>query len=253
MGGEVSPPSQKTLSPPPGGTRGGKVLILAGGLGTRIRALFPDRPKSMIPFNGKPFLEHQIAFLAGQGFRRFVLCVGYKAEPIEAHFGDGRRFGVEIVYSREMTPLGTGGALRYAAAHIDGPVLVLNGDTYLAMDYRALVTFHAAHTDTVGAIAVCEVADTARYGQVVLDDARRITAFREKTVARGRGLVNAGAYVFGPGILDYIPAGEKVSLEQAVFPALLKAGESLYGYPIREQFVDIGTPEGYRQLEQVLH
>ena len=219
------------------------VLILAGGLGTRIRGMFPDEPKSMISFNGKPFLEHQIAFLAGQGFRHFVLCVGYKAEPIEAHFGNGKQFGVEIAYSREVTPLGTGGALRYAAAHIDGAVLVLNGDTYLAMDYGAMAAYHAAHADAIGSIAVCEVEDTARYGQVVLDDAQRITAFREKAVARGRGMVNAGVYIFEPEILDYIPKGEKTSLEQTVFPALLAADERLYGHPIREQFVDIGTPE----------
>lgn len=234
------------------GSAGITVFILAGGLGTRIRGLFPDRPKSMIPFNGKPFLEHQIALLARQGFRRFVLCVGYQAGPIRAHFEDGRRFGVEISYSQEATPLGTGGALRYAAAHFDGPGLVLNGDTYLAMDYRAMAAFHAAHAGAVGTIAVSEVADTARYGQVVLDDARHITAFREKAVAHGRGMVNAGAYIFEPRILDYIPKSGKVSLENETFPSLLAAGEAIYGYPIRESFVDIGTPEGYRQLQTIL-
>jgi len=105
------------------GSAGIKIFILAGGLGTRIRALFPERPKSMIPFNGRPFLEHQIAFLAGQGFRRFVLCVGHQAEQIVAHFGDGDRLGVEIAYSRETAPLGTGRAAPSRAGYsFDSPM-----------------------------------------------------------------------------------------------------------------------------------
>jgi mannose-1-phosphate guanylyltransferase len=230
-----------------------KVFILAGGMGTRIRGMFPVLPKSLIPFKGKPFLEHQIALLTGQGFRHFVLCVGYQAAAIIDYFGDGSDFGIEIVYSQEPVPLGTGGALRRAAAHFDQTILVLNGDTYLATDYRAVATTHAEYPGAIGTIVVSEVEDTARYGQVILDDAQRIIAFQEKTAAQGRGMVNAGAYVFSPHILDYIPPKENVSLERTIFPALLQAGEPLYGFSIRESFVDFGTPEGYHCLEEILH
>ncbi|HOU13850.1 MAG TPA: nucleotidyltransferase family protein [Anaerolineae bacterium] len=229
-----------------------RVFILAGGLGTRIRALFADRPKSMIPFNGKPFLEHQIALLAGQGFRRFVLCLSYQAEQIMAHFGDGERLGVEIVYSQETTPLGTGGALRYAERFFDDVALVINGDTYLATDYQALVAAHAQQPGAIGTIVVTEVADAGQSGQVILDEERRIIAFREKSANVGRGMVNAGVYVFAPRILDYIPTGEKVSLEREVFPALLDRGERLLGFPVRESFIDMGTPAGYQRLEEAL-
>ncbi len=229
-----------------------RVFVLAGGLGTRIRALFADRPKSMIPFNGKPFLEHQISLLARQGFRRFVLCVGYQAAPIVAHFGDGERLGVEIVYSQETTPLGTGGALRCAERFFDDTALVVNGDTYLATDYQAIAAQHAQQPGAIGAIVVTEVADAGQSGQVILDEGLRIVAFREKATDVRHGLVNTGVYIFEPRILDYIPAGEKVSLEREVFPALLAGGERLRGFPVGESFIDMGTPAGYQRLEEIL-
>ncbi len=229
-----------------------RVLVLAGGLGTRIRALFADRPKSMIPFNGKPFLEHQIALLARQGFRRFVLCVGFQAEQIMAHFGDGERLGVDIVYSQETPPLGTGGALRCAERFFDAAALVINGDTYLAMDYQAMVAHHSQQSGAIGTIAVTEVEDAGQSGQVILDAGRQIIAFREKSADAGRGMVNAGIYVFEPRILDYIPAGEKVSLEREVFPALLDGAERLLGFPVNESFIDMGTQEGYQRLKEIL-
>ncbi|HOT90316.1 MAG TPA: nucleotidyltransferase family protein [Anaerolineae bacterium] len=230
-----------------------RVFILAGGLGTRIRSLFPDRPKSMIPFGGKPFLEHLIALLSRQGFCRFVLCVSHQAEAITAYFGDGQRLGVEIVYSQEPAPLGTGGALRYAAPFFDALALVLNGDTYLDTDYQAVVAYHRQHPGASGTIVVCEVGDAGQSGQVLLDASDRIVAFREKQTGVGRGLVNAGVYVFEPHILDYIPAGAKVSLEREVFPSLLRHAESLYGFVVRETFVDMGTPAGYQRLEAMLN
>ncbi len=229
-----------------------KVFILAGGLGTRIRSLFPDRPKSMIPFGGKPFLEQLIVLLSGQGFRQFVLCVGYQAEMIMAHFQDGQRLGVEIAYSQEPAPLGTGGALRYAAPYFDAPVLVLNGDTYLDTDYQAIVAYHKQHPGACGTVVVCEVEDAGQSGRVVLDADGRVVAFHEKQAGVGRGLVNAGVYVFEPHILDYIPAGVQVSLEREVFPALLRAAQPLFGFVVHEAFVDMGTPAGYQRLEAIL-
>lgn len=229
-----------------------RVFVLAGGMGTRIRSLFPNHPKSMIPFNGKPFLEYQIAFLARQGFRQFVLCVGHQAEQIAAHFGDGQHLGVDIAYSQETAPLGTGGALRYAERFFDTAALVINGDTYLATDYQAIAAYHAQQPGAIGTIVVTEVEEAGQSGQVILDVEGRITVFREKLAGVGRGLVNAGVYVFAPRILDYIPAGEKVSLEREVFPVLLNGTERLLGFPVCESFIDMGTPEGYQRLEEIL-
>ena len=225
-----------------------KVLILAGGLGTRIRPLFTDCPKSMIPFNGKPFLEIQMEMLADQGFSSFVLCIGHRAEQIVKHFGDGQSWGWQITYSREPEPLGTGGALRYAEKHLTAPFLLMNGDTYLSMDYGALVEIHQTSPQAVGTITLCMKDDTQRYGQVVVNHQSCIQEFREKQTTVGPGWVNAGVYIFEPHILHHIPAVGSVSLERDVFPALISADASLYAYKARQTFIDIGTPEGYRKL-----
>lgn len=229
-----------------------KVLILAGGLGTRIQALFPDQPKGMIRFAGKPFLEHQMRLLARHGFWRFVLCVGYNAEQIEKYFGDGSGFGFEIDYSIENALRGTGGALRNAEQFLQERCLVLNGDTYLEMDYQALGHAHKVNRAAVGTLAVIEMVDSSRYGQIVLDQAGRTTAFREKSACAHASLVSAGVYVFEPSILEYIPPGKTISLERDVFPSVLAAGEALYGFRTPGSFIDIGTPEGFELLRAKL-
>lgn len=233
-----------------------KVFILAGGLGTRIRPLFPDTPKALIPIRGKPFLEHQLQLLAGQGFRHFVLCLGYLAEQIIGYFGDGAKWGVAIEYSVEKSPLGTAGAIKNAARFFRETSLVLNGDTYLEMDYRALIAYHkkqAECTGIIGTLALVEVEDASRYGSVIVGKDGRIIEFREKVPSlRQSGLINAGVYVFEPRFLDYIPAGRNVSLEKETLPTLLASGEKLFGFLVKGPFVDIGTPEGYHSLEKLL-
>ena len=233
-----------------------KVFILAGGLGTRIRPLFPDKPKAIIPVRGKPFLEHQLQLLMGHGFRHFVFCLGYMAEQIIHYFGDGAKWGVKIEYSVEESPLGTAGALRFAATFFQETSLILNGDTYLEADYRALIAYHeeqAKYNGAIGTLALVKVEDTARYGRVVVDKKGRVIEFQEKAPSLHKaGLINAGVYVFEPYILNYIPYGQSVSLEKETFPALLAAGEKLYGFPVKGTFVDIGTPEGYYALERLL-
>lgn len=225
-----------------------KVFILAGGLGTRIRSLFADLPKVMIPFNGKPFLEIQMRMLAKQGFTSFVLCVGHQADQISDCFEDGSEWGWDITYSYEPQPLGTGGALRYAERYLDTTSIILNGDTYLPMDYRELIRKHKSFTHSIGTVTVSEMDDTTRYGQVIVDDQSRIQEFREKAESFGPGLVNAGVYVFEPQILQHIPPEGKVSLERDVFPVLLAAGFPLFAFTEKQLFFDIGTPEGYRSL-----
>jgi NDP-sugar pyrophosphorylase family protein len=214
--------------------------------------MFSNLPKAMIPFGDRPFLEIQMGMLAKQGFTSFVLCVGHQADHITDHFGDGKAWGWEIAYSREPHPLGTGGALRYALHHLDATSIVLNGDTYLPMDYLALVKKHTSFDKGIGTVTVVEMEDTRRYGQVVVDKHRRIQAFREKTESSGPGFVNAGVYVFEPQILQHIPAEGRVSLERDVIPSLLIAGVPLHAYTAQQEFIDFGTPEGYRKLQQLL-
>jgi NDP-sugar pyrophosphorylase family protein len=228
-----------------------KVFILAGGLGTRIRPLFPDCPKPLIPFDGKPFLQWQIELLAQQGFEEFVLCVGYLSEQIIACFGDGSSLGVQIEYSIESTPLGTGGALKYAAGSIDNTIMLLNGDTYLNTNYVELVNRHqelVQRQQAIGSMSLVYRADTDRYGSVILTANSQIAEFHSRSPDLAPGLVNAGAYVFEPQILDFIPANQQISLEADIFTQIVKNQQNLYGIPIDGTFIDMGTVDGYNQL-----
>jgi NDP-sugar pyrophosphorylase family protein len=227
------------------------VAILAGGLGTRLRAAVPDRPKGLAPVGERPFLEIQLELLRAQGARRIVLCVGWQAEHIQARLGDGAALGLAITYSVETAGLlGTAGALALAASQLGPRALVLNGDTYFATDYGALVRRHLAARDALGAIAtltVVQVADRSRYGTVLLDAAeRRVVGFREKIseTVPTRGWVSAGAYVVEAALLERIPPGVPASLERDTFPEALAAGQVVAAAPLPGEFFDIGTPEG---------
>ena len=229
-----------------------KVFILAGGLGTRIRSLFPDVQKCLIPVHGKPFLEWQLKHLTGQGFRDFVICAGYRSEQIQEYFKDGAEWNVSIQYSIEDAQSGTGYAVRFAERFLDDTSLVLNGDTYLPVDYGNFLTSHqnASKNGAVASMALCSMPAHEGSGRVILDESGRISAFMEKQSDQGAGFVSAGAYIFEPGIMSYIPEGPS-SLERDVFPALVAKG-LLHGVPVEKGFIDVGTPKGYAELEKLL-
>jgi NDP-sugar pyrophosphorylase family protein len=230
-----------------------KALILAGGLGTRLQSVVQDRPKPMVEVKGKPFLEHQIEQLHAQGFEKLVLCVGYQASQIQDHFGDGHPWGVGIAYAVETELLGTAGAIKNAQHFIEDTLLVLNGDSYLEIDFRALVRFHrrrqSADPRIVGTMAAVAVDDAAAYGTLELDSTGRILRFLEKAEARP-GWINGGVYVLESDIVDFIPAGRAVSIEKETLPLVLERGWHLYSYPVEGFFVDIGTPQGYRRFQR---
>lgn len=231
-----------------------QAFILAGGLGTRLHPIMNGRPKAMASPGGRPFLEHQLEWLRDQGVGEVVLCLGHLHEEIRNHFGDGRAWGVQVAYSVEPSPQGTGGALKRAQPLVSGPFLTLNGDSYLALDLAALGATHRANRQAdpcaMGLLALTRVDDVRSYGSVSLDTHGRIDRFIEKSDrAAVPGWINAGVYVFEPALLDLIPSGMPVSLERETFPSLLAQGHHLYGCPTEGRFIDIGTPDGYRQFE----
>jgi len=232
-----------------------KALILAGGLGTRLRDAVPDQPKPMAPAWGKPFLQYLVEWLGDQGFDDLVLCVGHGADQVRAHFGNGRRWDVHVAYAVEASPLGTAGALKNAEEHVTGTTLVLNGDSYLEVDLRAMVAAHRARRvaddRAVGTLAAVRVEDSAAGGALEMDGAGWIGGFREKGEA-GPGWINGGIYVLEPEVWEAIPEGRPASIEEETFPHLLAQGHHLYAYPVGGFFVDIGTPEGYRRFEQYM-
>ena len=223
-------------------------MILAGGLGTRLRPRFGDLPKPLTPLGGRPFLERQLEWLAGCEVVDVVLCVGHGADQVREKLGDGSALGVRLSYSTEAEPLGTGGALRLARPFVDGPALVLNGDTLPEIDPRELERTRARHA-AIGALALYQVDDATATGVVEFDAAARITRFVEKDpAARGAAWVSGGCYAFAPALWERIPAGVS-SLERDVLPALAAAGE-LVAHASAGTFYDIGTPEGWERAEQ---
>ncbi|HAU37831.1 MAG TPA: D-glycero-D-manno-heptose 1-phosphate guanosyltransferase [Phycisphaerales bacterium] len=223
-------------------------VVLAGGLGKRLRQAVPDLPKPMAPLRGRPFLEHLLAWLGGQSVRRVVLSVGYRWEAIERHFG--RSFGpVEIDYCVEDAPLGTGGAAREALERLDAPnVLLLNGDTMFDVPLAALARAHG-QSQADATLALKELRNFDRYGIVEVRDGR-IVAFREKAPC-ARGLINGGVYLFRRELLAGPDLPEAFSLERDVFER--RANELHLGAFVSDgYFVDIGVPEDYQRAQREL-
>jgi D-glycero-alpha-D-manno-heptose 1-phosphate guanylyltransferase len=217
-----------------------EAIILAGGFGTRLREVVPNLPKPMAPIGGRPFLELLLSSLAKKGFTRVVLSLGFMSEKIIAHFGSAF-MGMDLVHEVELTPLGTGGAIRAALLRcVDDHAFIFNGDTYLDLDVDAVEQLWQANHNPI--IVVREVADTARFGRVGMSG-RRICAFLEKGVV-GPGLINAGCYVFPKNSLIDFPVAQAFSLETEFFVKDLQR-ISFDGYVTEGRFIDIGVPEDY--------
>ena len=227
-----------------------KVLILCGGMGSRLRPVLPDGVKPLANVNGRPFLEWLLMSLSAQGIEEVVLCTGHGGPAIEARLGDGRKLGLQITYSFETTPLGTGGAIRLALGHgLDQCVAVLNGDSYCGVDLRQLEAFHIEHA-AAASLWLVPVANRARYGSVDIDGDGHITGFREKSAARQPGLISAGAYVLGPAALECLGSDGAMSIENDVFPRLV--GRGLFGIVGEGPFIDIGTPDDLARAGRLL-
>lgn len=221
-------------------TKAISAMILAGGFGTRLRSVVPGRQKVAADVDGRPFLTYLFDQLVRCGVRDVILCTGYRGNELKELFGDA--YGpLRLVHSIEQEPLGTGGALGLAAPLITSdPVLVLNGDSYCGFDLGEFMAFHAAK-EADASILLTPMADTSRYGRVLLDGTDRVVRFEEKGSHRGEGWINAGVYLLRADLIRAIPAGRAVSLEREIFPNLT----ALFGLRVPGPFLDIGTPEDY--------
>jgi D-glycero-alpha-D-manno-heptose 1-phosphate guanylyltransferase len=221
--------------------------ILAGGLGSRLRPVVADRPKVLAEVGGRPFIFYLLDQLAAVSVQRVVLCTGYLADLVKDTLGE--TYGpMNLLYSREPSPLGTGGALCFALPLLESEtVLVLNGDSFCEANLRAFCLVHCLRR-AQASLLLAEVTDTGRFGWVELDGEGRITGFLEKGKATGSGWVNGGIYLINRSLLDTIPPQQIVSLEQGIFPAWI--GRGLYGFRIDGRFLDIGTPESYAAAEE---
>jgi NDP-sugar pyrophosphorylase family protein len=247
------------------------VLILCGGLGTRLRSTIGEVQKTMASVKDEPFLSILLKYLANEGFRRVILCTGYDAQAVEDYF---RRqdLHLEIEFSREDKPLGTGGAVKNARRLVrSDPFIVMNGDSFCALDFKALLEFHNSSKGSA-TLAVCRLkgpVEAKDFGTLELAGNKKIIAYHEKTVGAGHKVVyvNAGIYCFNKEIFGLMPRPKAFSIEQEFFAKVLnqsgrKRGmetdqdpqlaqlHPFFGFEVEETFIDIGTPERYEQAKK---
>lgn len=230
-----------------------QAILLAGGLGTRLRSVVSDRPKPMALIEDKPFMEYVVHELSRHGVTDIIFAVGYKGSMVEDYFGDGSRFEaadgsgrLTIRYAYEEELLGTAGAIKNAGKLVtEDQFFVLNADTFYQIDYSRLVKMQQEH-DLSMALVLREVPDVSRYGEATLTDGR-LTGFNEKTAENRPGTINGGVYLMNRALLEDIPEG-KVSLENEMIPKWLGEGRALGGMVNDGYFIDIGIPEAYYQF-----
>jgi mannose-1-phosphate guanylyltransferase len=226
-----------------------KAVILAGGLGTRLRPITDNLPKPVVPMGNRAFAEFQIDILRKVGIGEIVFSLGYQPERIRGILGNGERFGVRLEYVTEPEPLGTAGAFAFANRGADQPVVVLNGDILTDVDLTQMIEIHRS-TSASATLFLTEVADPTKYGLVDVDQKGRITGFREKPSAEEaarieRPLINAGIYLLSPSTFDLIPSNTRCMFEHDVFPALIARGDMVSSFAPECYWRDIGTIENY--------
>ena len=224
-------------------------VILVGGQGTRLRPLTDRTRKDMLPLVDRPLLSYTLEHLARHGVEQAVISCGYLPDQIEEAFGGGHS-GVTLEYAVEETPLGTGGAIGFAARGLDGSFFALNGDSLREADLDEFVAFHRS-TGAKATILLTPVADPSRYGLVRTAPDGRVETFLEKPRPEeiDTDLINAGLYVLEPDVLELIPPDRAVSIEREVFPRLAADG-AVYGIALPGYWLDIGTPESYLQAHR---
>lgn len=219
-------------------------IVLAGGLGTRLRSVIDDRPKVLAPVNGKPFIEILFNLLNRHPLiSRVVIAAGYRADELEKKYAGSAAYGFNIVFSVETEPLGTGGAIKKAISQTASKdILVLNGDSYLEIDLARFYSFHQ-QKNALTSIAIKKTDDANRYGTVRISDDGRIQSFEEKALSGTEGFINAGMYLFDRTLFDHVAENEALSLEKDLLPRMIRS--RAYGFIAEGKFIDIGIPESY--------
>ena len=220
-------------------------IVLAGGLGTRLRSVINDLPKPMAPVNGKPFLHYIFQYLKSERITDVILSVGYKNEVIKDFFGE-EYLGIKVRYSIEEEPLGTGGGIKQAFDLIEGAAYVLNGDTFFGLPLWALQEYYF-ETGSDITLAIKPLENFDRYGTVQMDECFRITKFDEKKFVN-KGFINGGIYFFDKKLFEKVEVEQKFSFEKDIlerYTGELKfTGKVFDGY-----FIDIGIPEDYNKAQ----
>ena len=222
-------------------------ILLVGGLGTRLAPLTSKTPKPMLPIANLPVTEHQLMVAKAAGITKVVLATAYLAETFTPYFGDGSKWGIELIYALESEPLGTGGAIRNAAELIlseisaNEPIVVFNGDVLSRHDLKAQIKLHQDSGAAV-TLHLVSVEDARPYGCVPFDEKGQVTDFLEKMENPITNTINAGCYVFDPDVIRDIDLGKVVSVEREIFPQLLQSGKVIKAFLDDSYWLDMGTP-----------
>ena len=225
-----------------------EAIILAGGKGTRLRSVVSDMPKPLAPINNIPFLTYLIHFLKKEGIKHIVLSVGYKWEMIKEIYGNSYE-GIDISYAVEDYPLGTGGGIALALKETkQDDILILNGDSFIDFDLNDFYLFHKKENSRLSFV-LKEMKDFERYGSVEVNG-NKIIEFKEKKFIN-QGLINAGAYIAKRNIFDSLNLPDKFSFEQDYLEKKVNEGY-FYGYKTKGFFIDIGVPEDYNSLNELV-
>lgn len=232
-----------------------KAVIIAGGLGTRLRPLTNNTPKPIVPVVNRPFIVHQVEHLAKHGIDEIILNLHYLPHEIKKIMEEeAKEWGIKINYSLEKTPLGTAGAVKNAEQYFnDEPLVVFNGDVLTDINISKVLNYHRQKKATV-TLTLTEVEDPTSFGLILMDKDNRVTQFLEKpswseVTAK---TINAGIYVLDPKIFKNVPKGEPYSFERQLYPSLLKAGAPIYGYVSHAYWIDIGNPQKYQEVHQAI-
>lgn len=228
-----------------------QVVILAGGLGTRLRPITERIPKPMVEVAGQPFLGYIIDWLAAHDLRRVLILLGYLGGHVQEYFGDGGRYGVNIDYVFEPMPLGTGGAIRNAVGQLDDEFLMLFGDSYLPVDYRSVVkAFRRAPSKALMVVYDNAGQDTGVPNNVLVNSMNKVVRYDKRKASTDLNYVDAGALCFRRDIFLGLPPNELVSLEEQIYPRLIKE-QQMSAFVTRQRFFDIGTPERLNEFAAV--
>lgn len=231
------------------------VVILCGGLGTRLRSIIIDKPKVLAKIGNQTFLDVLIDNISFYGLKHIILCVGHLRDHIKRHFDyhcneHYNYINYNIRFSDECSPLGTGGALKNAELFIKSDTfIVMNGDSICNVDFRELLDFHI-NKKALLSMVLTRSTSSKDYGIVILDDSSKITSFNEKPVGNSEASINAGIYIMQKDIFSHMPDRKTFSLEYDLFPTLYN--DMCYGFIVKNEVIDIGTPERYRRAVDIL-
>lgn len=224
-----------------------RTIMMAGGKGTRLRPLTLVRPKPMIPLVNKPIIEYTVNKLKKSGFNDIIMTLNYMSTNIKSYFKDGAEFDVDIRYSVEKWPLGTGGSVKKAEKYIDDTFMVVSGDVLTDVDFKDVVKFHK-EKGSIATMVLTEVEDPTHFGIAVMDKNHKITEYLEKP-SPGEAfsnVANTGIYIFEPEIFDFFEGKDKeVDFSKDIFPEVIKQDAGIYGYVFNGYWNDIGRPETY--------